>query len=79
MKQPNDEQRAALKALWQSGHGLVALYLMMCRETARDDIEKTEGKARDVATGEAKATRYLLDIMSGAGDARPIAPSADVT
>ena len=79
MKQPSPEQRSALKALWQSGQGLVASYLMMRREAARDEIEKTEGKPRDVATGEAKAMRDLLDIMSGQADARPIAPSGDAT
>ena len=72
MQPPSDSQRAALKALWQGGMGVVAQYFMECRDHARDSMEMTDGKARDEATGEAKTLKRIFEIMKDTGGARPI-------
>ena len=79
MLQPSQEQRDALKMLWQNGQGILAQYFMACREQARDTMEDTVDKDRDEASGEAKAMRFLLDTMSGYAEAKRITKLPDTT
>ena len=72
MLTPNIQEREALRTLWSDGHSAIAAYLMRCREEARDVIERTEGKERDEATGEAKMLKELLVVMSGMDKAREV-------
>lgn len=72
MLQPNLQEREALYALWQEGRGVLAQYMIRAREQARDDMENTEGKQRDEASGEAKALKVILMAMSRSDEARQI-------
>ena len=72
MKQPSDVERAALRALWQDGRGVLAQYFMNSRESARDAIEDAEDEKRGEAIGESKALKEILVYMSGADVARTI-------
>ena len=72
MRQPDSVQRAALKDLWQDGRSPFVQYLAQCREDAVRTVLDSEGKARDVATGEVAAIEALLNTMAGMDEARPI-------